>query len=256
MVSGGNEFKEGQNLTPRLYMNDKGVLKKDSLQFSDFSINASKVKNWDMDNDGDQDIIITSDQKPWEFGITPTQYLFRNDGTGKFQDVTREYAEKLSRIGNVKDVAMVDLDNNGFKDLIVIGHWMPIAIFLNKGTELEDLSVDSLKNSNGLWNAIEAGDFDHDGDMDFIVGNWGENSKLKASKEEPITLYRADIDNNGSVETIVTHYQQHEETVFASKDELTKQIPSLNKNYLTYTDFAKASIQDLFPMNKLKSGIN
>jgi hypothetical protein len=255
VVSGGNEFKEGKNLAPRFYMNHQGILKKDSLQFTDFSINASKVKTWDMDNDGNQDIIFTSDQKPWEFGITPTQYLFRNDGTGKFQDVTREYGKQFSQIGNVKDVSIVDLDQNGFQDIIVVGHWMPIVIFLNNGTQLEYLDVQGLENSNGLWNTIETGDFDHDGDLDFVIGNWGLNSKLKASEQEPITLYKTDIDDNGSVETIVTHYQQNQETVFASKDELTKQIPSLNKKYLTYTDFAKASIKDLFPMNKLKSGI-
>ncbi len=254
IVSGGNEFKEGKSLYPRLYLNKNGVFQRDTIQFKNFNINASKVKAWDMENDGDLDIVITSNAVPWEFGVTPKQYLFENNGNGIFIEITDTYAPELNNLGNVTDVLIQDLDGNGFKDLLFAGHWMPLTVFMNSGTSLSRVKSGGLENSNGLWNTLEAADLDNDGDLDIIAGNWGLNSKLNATTEEPMTVYKADIDDNGSTETIVTYFHKGTETVLASKDELTKQIPSLNKEFLSYSSFAKASIDELFPKAKLKNG--
>lgn len=247
VVSGGNEFKKGKQLNPRLYINDKGLYRRDTTAFKEYQINASKVKTWDFENDGDQDIIIISDAVPWEFGITPKQFLFVNDGKGNFKEVTQAIAPQLLDLGIIKDVLIKDLDGNGFLDLVFVGHWMPITIFMNDGSALSKVNNKGLETSNGLWNSIAAEDLDGDGDPDFVVGNWGLNSKLKATTQEPITLYKVDIDDNGNLETIVTYFHNGIETVLASKDELTKQIPSLNKNYLSYTYFSKATVDELFP---------
>ena len=98
-----------------------------------------------------------------------------------------------------------------------------------------------------------AEDFDNDGDIDLMVGNWGDNSKFKASEEKPITLYRYDFDDNGTVEPLVTYFHGNKETPFASKEELAKQMPFLNKKYLSFKSFAKASMNDLFSEEKLKA---
>lgn len=255
VVSGGNEFKEGKSLAPRLYRNQNGVFIKDTVQFKNMNINASKVKTLDIENDGDLDIIITSNAVPWEFGITPKQYIFENDGDGLFTDITQDYTPKLLELGNVTDVLVEDLDGNGYVDLVFSGHWMPISIFMNDGKRLTKVMNEGLQNSNGLWNSIASIDLDNDGDLDLIAGNWGMNSKLKASPSEPITLYKTDIDGNGSLETILTYYHQGTETVLASKDELTKQIPALNKEFLSYSEFAKASVSELFPKTKFNNSL-
>lgn len=254
VVSAGNEFKKGSSLKPRLYLNKDGQFQKDTTAFKNVEINASTVNSWDMDNDGDLDILITADAEPWEFGLSPKQFIFQNDGAAKFTDVTEKKSAALRDLGNVKDVAILDLDGNGFKDLIFVGHWMPITIFMNDGVALTKRVDESLAYSNGLWNAIKTNDLDDDGDQDFIVGNWGENSKLNASLQKPLNLYKADIDKNGSMETIISYYHKNTETVLASKDELTKQIPSLNKKYLSYADFGAASFNALFPKEILETG--
>lgn len=251
VVSGGNEFKSTQKLWPRLYINKKGEFIKDSLQFNAIAVNASKVLAVDFDNDSDMDVVITSDQVPWQFGKTPEQYLFENDGTGKFQNVTKKIAPDFKTIGNVKDMVWIDLNNDDFKDLVVVGHWMPISIFLNNGKSLKLQKSDDIETTNGWWNAIKAADFDNDGDIDIVAGNWGLNSKFNASLEKPITLYSTDFDNNGSIEPLVTYFYKEKETPFASKDELTKQMPYLNKEFLSYSDFANANIRDLFGSEKL-----
>lgn len=251
VVSGGNEYKNGKQLSPRLYRNNKGTFQKDSVQFRGVEINASKVGVYDIDKDGDMDVVIAADLVPWEFGKSPKQYIFQNDGHGSFKDITSEFAPDFSTIGNVKDFIWEDLDGNGYKDLIVAGHWLPISIFYNNGSSLKLQTQNGLEKTHGWWNCVKSADFDNDGDLDLIAGNFGENSKLTASIEEPMTLYREDFDGNGSVETLVTYFHDGHETTFASKDELVQQLPHLNKEFLSYGKFAKASIEELFKKVKL-----
>jgi len=129
---------------------------------------------------------------------------------------------------------------------------MPITIFINTGEELHLQKSNNLANTNGWWNSINATDFDKDGDIDLVVGNWGLNTRLKASEEEPITLYNYDFDSNGKIDPLVTYFYQGIETPFASKDQLVKQLPFLNKRFLSYNDFAKANLKELFSNNSLK----
>ncbi len=253
VVSGGNEFKTSEKLWPRLYINQDGIYSKDEYQFKGLEINASKVKVVDFDNDGDLDITISSDQVPWQFGITPKQYVFENDGKGNFKNVSNSFGASFQNIGNVKDFIWIDLNNDGLQDLIAVGHWMPISIFINNGEKLVLQKDNGLAKTHGWWNVVKVEDIDNDGDLDLILGNWGENSKFKATLEMPVKLYSADFDSNGSIEPLVTYFYKGKETLFASKDEMVKQIPSLNKKYLSYKDFAKASISELFSNEKLSN---
>ncbi|UCD61976.1 MAG: VCBS repeat-containing protein [Flavobacteriaceae bacterium] len=252
VVSGGNEFKKGKPLQPRLYLNNQGSFIKDTLAFRNIQLNASIVTASDFDNDGDLDITIASDQLPLTFGAIPNQYLFKNDGHGKFDEVTAELAPEFQKIGLVKDLLWKDLDNNGYEDLIALGYWMPVSVFMNDGTKLKLQNNNGLDITNGWWNTIIADDFDNDGDIDLVCGNWGLNTKLKASKEKPLSLYSYDFDDNGTIDPIVTYFHKDKETPFASKDELVKQLPYLNKEYLSYKNFARASLKDLFTAAKLR----
>nr|WP_297787103.1 VCBS repeat-containing protein [uncultured Allomuricauda sp.] len=252
VVSAGNEFSNGKPLRPRLYRNTNGILAKDEKSLEGIEVNASKVGTVDFDNDGDLDLFIASNAVPTKFGLKSEQYLLQNDGSGNFEEVTAIFAPELKNIGNVKDFVWKDLDNNGFKDLLVAGHWTPLTIFFNNGEQLMAQKDNGLEHTNGWWNSLELADLDNDGDLDILAGNWGLNTKFSASTEKPITLYINDFDDNGSIETVVTHFHGDRETAFASKDELAKQMPFLNKKFLFYKDFAKASLKELFGEDKLK----
>ena len=243
VVSGGNEFKQGAPLQPKLYINNQGKFEKDTLQFKHIETNASKVTALDIDNDGDMDISILSDILPWQFGRTPSQYIFENDGYGNFSDVSLKYGLDFQNSGNVTDIVWIDLNDDTYLDAVVVGYWMPVKVFLNDGTKLVLQKNTLLEKTNGWWNTIKVNDFDKDGDLDFIAGNWGLNTRLQASKNEPITLYSNDFDDNGTVDPVITYYYQKQETPFASKDELVKQLPFLNKKFLSYKDFAEASFK-------------
>jgi len=253
VASGGNEYESGKQISPRLYLNKNGIFYKDAVQFQNVFMNASSVTAVDFDNDGDMDVCITSNLVPRKFGKTPTQYLFENTGNGKFKDVTESKSIDFKTVGNVKEAIWKDLNNDGFMDLIAVGHWMPLTVFLNDGKKLTKLANNSLAKTNGWWNCIIAEDFDNDGDIDFLAGNWGLNTRLKASKSEPLKLYNADFDVNGTLDPVITYFYKGVETPFASKDEITKQLPGLNKKFLSYKDFAKASIEELFSPERLNA---
>ena len=251
VVSGGNEFTNGKPLQPRLYHNNNGTFLKEKT-LAQVEINASKIDAVDFDNDGDLDLFIASNAVPTQFGEKAKQFLLENDGTGNFKEVTPSFAPELQDVGNIKDFVWKDIDGNGFLDLIVAGHWTPVTIFMNNGEQLSSQKDNGLDNTNGWWNSIELADLDNDGDLDILAGNWGRNTKFSASLEKPITLYINDFDDNGSIETVVTHFHGERETAFASKDELAKQMPFLNKKFLFYKDFAKASLEELFGKDKLE----
>lgn len=253
VVSGGNEFqKQNKPLLVRLYKNDgRGNFSKDENALSEIYVTGSCVKAGDFNNDGFPDLFIGGRVVPWNHGETPVSYLLQNDGKGNFIDITKEAAPELQTLGMVKDAAWTDLNKDGKPDLVVVGEWMPITILINSENKLKKKEIEGLESSNGWWNAINIADVDDDGDLDLIAGNLGLNSKLKASEEEPITMYVKDFDNNGKVEQLLYYYIQGQENLFATKDELTKQLPSIKNKFLKYSDFAKAAPGDIIPEEQL-----
>lgn len=250
VVSGGNEFTNGDPLKPRLYINDMGSFKYKKSEFEGVSINASVVKVIDLENDGDLDVIIGSNALPGKFGEDAINYIYRNDGKGQFNDITAEFSDEFRRAGLITDIQVADLDGNGFEDLVAVGTWMPVTVFMNDG---KSFSPRIIPNTEGWWRTLEIADFDKDGDLDLVAGNWGLNSRLTASAINPIRLYRHDFDNNGSSETLITYYYKGQETFLSSMDELAKQMPFIRKKYLSYHEFAKAPIDDVLALKN--SGI-
>ena len=251
--SGGNEFKSGKQLLLRFYRNESGEFIRDDNVFNGVEQNVSTIQPADFNNDGYVDLFVGVNSVPGSFGQTPPNFLFENMGNGVFRDVTAEKAPELQTIGLVYDAAWGDIDNNGTPDLVVVGHFMPVSILYNHQNTLKsDSRYSSLENTHGLWNEVELVDIDQTGNIDIIAGNWGENSRFKVSEKEPLQLYRSDFDNNGSIEPILTYFYQGKEMIFANKDELSSQLPFINKNYLLYADFARARINEILP----KSGID
>jgi hypothetical protein len=245
VISGGNEFKKGAPLQPRLYINSNGVFKLKSNAFGNVELNGSVIVADDIDNDGDSDLFIGSNSVPWQFGITPVNYIFNNDGHGNFMPIP------LEDLGLVQDAVFVDINKDYRKDLVCVGYWMPITILNNTDKGFVKSKNESLTFTNGLWNCLKIEDFDNDGDVDLLVGNWGLNTRLNASKDNPINLYLNDYDNNGTIDPVISYHYNGVETPFSTKEELTKHFPFINKKYLSYKDFSKAEFKDIFDKTKL-----
>ena len=250
IASGGNEYYgKDMHLLPLLYLNDgKGNLSKKADAFIDIYTTQSVVAAFDFNGDGFTDLFIGGRAEPWKYGTMPHSFLLQNDGTGKFTDVTQQYAKELMQPGMVTDAKWFDADKDGDMDLIVCYEWGGIDIFINNKNAFVKKSITDKK---GWWNFILPCDVDNDGDMDLIAGNFGLNCRLKASGKEPVSLYYNDFDNNGTKEQVLTYFVKDEEIPFATKQELERQMPFLKKKYLYAADFAKANLNELFGADKI-----
>ena len=250
VASGGNEFYGSDpHNTPRVYLNDgKANFTKLENAFSQLFITASIVAPFDFNGDGYTDLFIGGRSVPYAYGQTPKSYLLLNDKSGKFIDVTNDYATDLSIAGFVTQAIWFDVDKDGDKDLLLSLEWGGIDAYLNnKG----HFTRKSLTDKKGWWNFMLPCDIDNDGDIDLIAGNLGLNSRLSASEKHPVRLYYNDFDDNGRKEQVLTYYLEGKEIPFANKAELEKQIPLLKKKYLYAADFARAGLTDLFGKEKL-----
>lgn len=250
VASGGNEYYgTDEHLKPRVYLNDgKGSFRKLNNAFDGLYLTASCVAPYDINGDGYPDLFIGGRAVPWEYGQTPQSYLLINDGHGKFKNATAAYSKELATIGMVKNALWIDLDKNGKKDLIVTTEWGGIYAFLNYGNRFIKKNLTTEK---GWWNFALPCDVNGDGNFDFIAGNLGLNSRLKASEDKPVRLYYNDFDGNGKKEQVMTYYVNEREIPFANKDELQKQMPVIRKRFLYAEDFAKASLKEIFTAEKL-----
>ncbi len=244
--SAGNQYTNN-SLQDRLYINDgAGQFSWMEDALPPLLNNTSCIAPHDFDADGDIDLFIGSRVVTGRYGINPVSHLLENDGSGHFRDVTEEYAPQLRTAGMVTDAAWTDYDQDGKEDLIVVGEWMLVSVFRNEDSRLTHIDLDGLANSVGWWNCIEAVDIDNDGDEDWIAGNLGLNSVIQADSSQPARLYVHDFDQNGNTEQILSFYKNGQESPFATKDELTQQIPSLRKKYAGYAEFADQTVEDIF----------
>ncbi|WP_341224403.1 VCBS repeat-containing protein [uncultured Arcticibacterium sp.] len=265
IVSGSNEFKStSANYEDRLYENDgKGnfTYLKDALPKRRKS--GSVVKAADFDKDGDLDLFIGTRHTVNAYPEAASSFILRNDSkkTIKFNDITAGLAPDLVDFGLVSDGIWTDFDNDGWQDLIVVGEAMPITLFKNEsGKSFRRVQNKVLESKSGFWNSIAAGDFDNDGDIDYVIGNLGWNNNFKISEETPLTIYAKDFDKDGVYDAIPTVYylgkeNEKEEVPFNVRDDLFKQINALRQRFGSYEKYANSSIYGVFAKDDVKDAL-
>lgn len=249
VVSGGGEFSgKSTALKDRLYLNTNGTFEKEELP--PYFENGSIVKAADFDQDGDMDLFVGGAAVSNDFGSIPNSYLLINTA-GKFSLAENN---KLQEVGMVTDAEWIDFDKDGWVDLIVVGEWMSPRFFRNNKGKLQDVTSEYLDEFiTGLWQAIIPFDINNDGEMDYLLGNWGLNTKFEASEKFPLKMYYSDFDNNGSTETIIAYEKKGKYYPVAGLDELVSQLSYLRKKFPAYRDFAGKSLESVFDEEQLEN---
>jgi hypothetical protein len=252
--SGGYEVEAGAPaLRDRLYLNDgSGWL----AAAPDGAVPATAestgpVTAADWDGDGDTDLFVGGRVVPGAYGTVPRSALLRNDSRGgepRFVDVTRGTAPGLDEAGMLADALFLDADGDGDLDLVTAGEWRPLTVWTNEGGRF---APSPIAGTEGLWNRLAAADWDGDGDLDLVAVNWGLNSRLRASAEEPLRLHVGDFDANGQTEPILSVYNRGRSLPFALRQDLTRQLSALKREYLAHADYVGKTVEDLFTPEQL-----
>ena len=255
VVSGGSEFNANTaTYQDRFYRNDgAGKFSRDLQAIPDLLASGSCVTAADYDQDGDLDLFVGGRITPASYPQPAFSYILRNENGVKFTNATREVCPQLQKLGLVTAALWSDFNNDGQVDLIVTGEWLPLTFYKNQNGKLTDYTAEArMSNTHGWWNSITGADFDQDGDIDYVVGNLGLNSPLKASAANPVTLVAGDFDQNKSVDAIISRYHQGLQVPFAARDALIDQMIVMRKRFPTYASYANATLNEVLTAEEMQ----
>lgn len=256
VVSGGYAF-EGNDamLQDRLYLNDgMGNFTLAAQHLPREAHAGGCVEAFDIDGDGDMDLFVGSRLVPGQYPISPQSMLLINDGKGKFTNEIQQRATALEEVGMVCDARAADVNDDGRPDLLVVGEWMPLKVFINEGGKLKDETQKWIPTpANGWWNRLVAADFDNDNDMDFVVGNYGLNNQFKVSAEHPATLVYKDFDLDGQVDPFFCYFIGNKSYPYASRDEALGEVSFLKTRFTDYTSYSNSTIETIFTAEELNN---
>jgi hypothetical protein len=256
IVRGGAEFLRENNdpLQDRLYVNDGtghfSEAEKNALPGE--KSNGSFVSVSDFDKDGDLDLFVGGKTLPGYFPLPAYCYLLRNDSENnkiRFVNVTPEF---LDLAGITTSGQWVDIDNDGWEDLVIAGEFSPIRLIKNEKGILKADTAGYISGSFGLWSKIIVADVDNDGDSDLIAGNVGLNLQFKASAQQPLSLHYHDFNEDGKIDPIISYFIQGKSHVYPSRDEMLDEMPHLRPKFVSYHDYAKAGLTEILNDQQLK----
>ncbi|WP_207504471.1 VCBS repeat-containing protein [Telluribacter humicola] len=249
---------EDQRLQDRLYLNDgKGGYTLSAGALPAMLTSTGAVTVGDFSGDGKPDVVVGGRVVPGQYPTVPRSYLLVNDGKGNFRDMTANLAPQLQKIGMVTDAAATDLNGDRKPDLVLVGEWMPVTVLINSGGKLADKTTDYFdKSYSGWWNSLLVEDLNGDGKADLVVGNQGLNSQVRASDQEPASLYAKDFDKNGKIDPILSFYVQGKNYPYITRDELVGQISGMGGRYPDYKSYADVTLDDLFSQSELQDALH
>ncbi|HMT53774.1 MAG TPA: VCBS repeat-containing protein [Saprospiraceae bacterium] len=256
VASGGNEHSgESIDLKDRIYLNDgKGNFTKDVNYNATYSSNLA-ICAFDIENDGDEDLFVGERVKMFNYGVPCSGRILRNDN-GKFKDITKDVAPELLNLGMITDAVWTDINSDKEVDLVIVGEYMPVSIFLNENGKFRNKTNEwGLSKSNGWYNIVKAEDINSDGKPDLILGNHGKNTRFKGDISHPICMHVNDFDKNGSTEQIICIFEGDKSYPVVLKHDLIKQLPFLKKKYLKYSSYQNQTIEDIFNEDQRKNMI-
>jgi hypothetical protein len=256
LVSGGADYaSDSKNYQDRFYENDgKGNFSQVNA-LPDETVSGSCARVADIDKDGLPDLFVGGKLIPGHYPLAAESFVLKNKSTKgniRFERDNMQRDSTLKFPGMVTDAAWLDIDKDGWDDLVVVGEFMPITVFKNHNGQLvNETEAYGLSQTNGWWSRIFTGDFDNDGDSDLVVGNLGTNVPFSASVSEPLSIIYGDFFGNGRTNVVLCYYDNGLRYPYYSRDVMAAQMPSITKKFLRYADYAKATLNDIVSSKEL-----
>lgn len=246
---GGNEAPAGTAFYQhRFYTNDgRGNFTYAPTAIPGIMASGGCVTAADFDGDGDLDLFVGGRHRPGQWTAPGESFLLQNNA-GQFSDATDRLAPGLKYTGMVCSALWTDFDQDGKRDLVVVGEWMAPQFWKNTGAQLINISTQTgLHQHSGWWNSITGGDFDNDGDTDYALGNLGRNNRFGASPAQPVRAYASDFDQNGSQEAVMTYYIENKEYPYVMRDQLISHMIVMRRRFQRYADYGAAGFDQVIP---------
>ena len=264
VVSGGYEFEiESDYLKDRLYINtgDGDFKRADASSLPDIKNSGSQVHAADFDKDGDQDLLVLGRQIPGNYPSPSSSVILENISTSdvvKFVEYTKFQPKEFENLGMATSAVLTDYDNDDWLDIIIVGEWMPIRVFRNNRTGFEETTsqLGLSDDMTGWWWSIAEGDFDNDGDMDYVVGNNGLNYKYQANEGETFDIYLKDFDKNKKDDIVLGYYNDGKQYPLRGRECSAQQIPGIKEKFKNYESFSIATLADVYSDAALKDALH
>ncbi len=257
VVSGGVESgPDSELLQDRLYINSgTGEFEKAVNALPQLKSSGSCVVAADFDRDGDLDLFVGGRVVPGSYPQVPQSTLLLNESGQegpKFTEVTDKLALGLKQVGMVTGAVWSDANDDGWIDLLVTTEWGPVGVFLNEQGVLRDHTEDSgLESRKGWWNGISAGDIDKDGDIDYLVTNFGLNTKYHPTTKKPAMLFYGEFDETGKSRIIEAKCTADGFLPVRGKSCSQNAMPFISSKLPTYHEFASSLLNEIYTPKSL-----
>lgn len=261
LVSGGVESGgKDELLEDRILINDgkNNFSVSETVSLADTRFSGSTVSAADYDRDGDLDLFVGGRVNPHEYPTAPRSVLLRNTTESadqpQFENAMDSDGKALTDLGMVTSSLWTDYDNDGWIDLFVTTEWGPVHVFRNQDGQLVDVTEDAgLAKFSGWWNGISGRDFDNDGDIDYVVTNFGLNTKYKPTPKTPSRIYYGAFGD--SDEKRIIEAKVYGDTVLPVRGKSCSQnaMPFIREEFETYHDFAVSELVEIYPKESLEN---
>jgi len=195
----------------------------------------------DVDKDGDLDVFVGMPPLPGKYPESGgSQLLIHEEGPFQALDAHNIF----DQVGNVQDVVFGDLDGNGWEDLVIACEWSPIRVFLNNAGEwTEHTDALGLSPYQGWWRALTVLDVDHDGDLDLIAGNWGNNTRYQSTIQHGIRWYYGDANMDGFMEGMESYFDPARRAwlPFDGLEQQERVFTTIRQHYASHRQFADST---------------